>query len=115
MSPARVGEQYGPETYPLVNFVPVFASESMFGVGMSLQPWNPTSAKPMSSPTITMMLGFSAAKSAEAVARIANAANANRVMGVSPEWRRGHFRRKSISHRDHRGHREKTRKQREIK
>jgi len=36
--------QYGAETYPLVNRTPDAASASRFGVGMSLHPWNPTSA-----------------------------------------------------------------------
>ena len=56
--PARVGLQNGPVTYASVNRIPERASESMFGVGMSLLPWKPTSAYPMSSATmITTLAG----------------------------------------------------------
>src|SRR3954464_6074823 len=67
MSPARVGLQYGPLTYPLVNRTPCDASESMFGVGMSLHPLAPMSAYPRSSATISRIFGLRPAASAASV------------------------------------------------
>src|SRR3954464_480850 len=67
MSPARVGLQYGPLTYPLVNRTPCDASESIFGVGMSLHPLAPMSAYPRSSATISRRFGLRPAAPAASV------------------------------------------------
>jgi hypothetical protein len=59
MREAREGAQAGHVTYPEVKRTPPAAKASRLGVGISLQPWNPTPAYPKSSARMTITLGFS--------------------------------------------------------
>ncbi len=69
-----------------MNLTPEAASESTWGVGMSLQPWNPRSAYPRSSATMKRMFGFfgAAADIVEDNARIAD--TEQRKIFMVEEW-----------------------------